>query len=137
MKKLLFVLIMGLSVLNCATDEDDTNPILGEWKLITTEYYGQNSNGIIELFSTDYSDQNIVYHFKANGSLEVSGSGNSGYPSGEFDYILGNDSLGSDDGPQVLMVKINSLKWIYKLNNGTMTLGRTYVDGSDLIFKRK
>ena len=134
MKKIL-IIILGIAFLSSCSNNDDTqnNQIIGEWKLIEAQIFGFGGQS-----STDYSNENIIYYFQSNGILKVTGGQNVGYPSGEYDYFFGEDYLGGGTtDPKILLVKINESKWTYNLTNGKMTIGKSYVDGTDLIFERK
>lgn len=133
MKKLLTILpILLLLSGSCSSSEDISSQIVGNWKLVASTQYGFNGE-----VSTDYSKENILYNFKQNGTLQVSGGENVGYPDGAYEYFFGEDYLGGENDPKVLLVKINDSKWTYNQNSGKMTLGKSYVDGPNLIFERK
>ena len=140
MKKL-FILLMSIAIFSsCSNDDGSTNEIVGEWQLIKVETYGVNSNGDMELFSVDCSQENIIYNFHSNNELLISGGDNLGYANGTYDYIFEEDYLSgfpSENESKTLLVKINGSKWTYELENGIMILGQMYVDGSNLYFKRK
>lgn len=132
MKRILTLLLIGFLISSCSNDDDISNQIIGNWKLTEAKFYGIEGEG-----SIDYSDENIIYNFKANGILVVSGGDNAGYTNGEYEYFFGEDHLGGNTDPKVLLVKINNSKWTYDLTNKKMTLGQSYVDGPNLIFERK
>lgn len=143
MNKILILIIAVATITSCSKNDDDDstmNEIVGEWKLTKAEFYGKNSSGNIELFSIDYSNENITYNFNLNNELIVSGGENVGYNNGEYDYVFEEDYLSgfpSEGETKMLLVKINTAKWTYDFTNGTMKLGRSYLDGSDLYFERK
>ena len=65
----------------------DSTSIAGKWKLLK-ELPGMTELPVSEI---DYSQHNIVYEFKANGVLTVSGNTNVGFPgTGEYAYSIGN-----------------------------------------------
>jgi hypothetical protein len=130
MKKILFSLILVISF-GCS-NEDDLSQITGNWKLMEAQFNGFQGESII-----DYSNENITYTFLNNGTLVVDGNDNVGYEEGEYDYFFGEDFLGGNQDPKILLVKINNSKWTYSLSNGKMILGKSYVDGPDLVFERK
>ena len=136
MRKILTLLLIGFLTLGCSNDDDISNQIIGNWKLIEAKFYGLEGGSSSE-GSINYSDENIIYNFKSSGDLIVSGGNNAGYENGEYEYFFGEDHLGGSNDPKVLLVKINSSKWTYDLTNGKMTLGKSYVDGPNLIFERK
>ncbi len=135
MREVMILLLAIFTLTSCTNDDDSTidSQIIGEWKLMKAEIvnFSQNPNTIY------YSNKNIIYNFKSNGKLVVSGGGNLEYPDGEYDYFFGNDYLGGTNDPRILLVKINNTKWTYNLTDGEMKLGQSYVDGPDLFFKRK
>ena len=140
MKKLFILIISIATFSSCSNDDTSTNEIVGEWQLIKAETYGVNSNGDMELFTTDYSQDNIIYNFSSSNELSVSGGDDFNYPDGTYDYIFGEDYLSgapSEGESKTLLVKIYDSKWTYELENGIMILGRSYVDGSNLYFRRK
>ncbi len=136
MRKIL-ILVMTIAMLtSCSNDDDISDQITGNWKLIEAKFYGLEGGSSSE-GSIDYSDGNIIYNFQSNGNLVVSGGENAGYTNGEYEYFFGEDHLGGSNDPEILLVKINESKWTYELTNGKMTLGKSYVDGPDLVFERK
>lgn len=136
MRKILTLLLIGFLVLGCSSDDAISNQIVGSWKLLEAKFYGLEG-GSSSGGSIDYSDENIIYNFKSDGYLIVSGGNNAGYANGEYEYFFEEDHFGGDTAPKVLMVKINNSRWTYDLTDGKMTLGQSYVDGPNLIFERK
>lgn len=138
MKKLILLLIIATTISSCSNDNPTTNnQIIGEWRLKQVNYYGleggTSSEGII-----DYNDKNVFYNFKANGELLVTGDDNPGYNSGTYTYVYGEDYLGdAATDSKIVLVKIDGSKWTYNYLNGEMTLGKSYVDGPDLVFVKK
>ena len=135
MKKII-LLIFTIGILSsCLNDDKNStnNEIIGKWKLIEVQIFGFGGQS-----STDYSNENIVYEFQSNGILKVTGGQDVSHPDGEYNYFFGEDYLGGGTtDPKILLVKINESKWTYNLTNGKMTIGKSYVDGPDLIFERK
>lgn len=137
MKKFIFFILTIVIFSRCSNDDNtpiDT-PILGEWKLVAARIINFSTNPLI-----DYSNENIVYNFQANGILSVTGGNNPSYPDGDYvyefmvDYLSGGPSPGESMIP---LVKINnSRKWTYRMEDGKMTLGSSYIDGPDLFFER-
>ncbi len=136
MKKFITLILIGILISSCSTEDDNHSPIVGNWKLMEAKFYGLEG-GTSSEDSIDYSNENIIYNFQTNEILLVSGGGNAGYPPGEYEYSFGNDNLGGGNDPQILLVKINNSKWTYDFTEGKMILGKSYVDGPDLIFERK
>ncbi len=140
MKNIVLFLFTITILLGCSQDDDDNSTnsvIVGEWKLMRSEFYGINPEGSYELITVDYRSDSIIYNFRNDGTLDVSGEENMGYPNGSHIYFFGEDHLTGQNDPMILLVKINDLKWTYQLTDGEMRLGQTYVDGIDLIFEKK
>lgn len=132
MKKIIPVILLILLIFSCSKEENNTDQIVGNWKLIEAKTYGFQG-----LNTLNYSDDTINYNFQTNGTLIVTGGENVGYPIGEYDYFFGEDHLGGTNDPKIILVKINDTKWTYNLANEKMKLGLSYVDGPDLVFERK
>jgi len=121
---------------NCIVGEIDTditsNRIIGEWKLLKSKTY---------FHDYDYSNQNIIYNFKSNGELVVTGANKTGgYPIGTYNYTFEEDYLSNSanpNEPMLWLVNIDGLKWIHQSQNDLMVIGQSYVDGSDLCFQKK
>lgn len=141
MKKTLIFLITIVILSSCTNDDETpTNQILGKWKLVKVEYYKWNSNSNASLQTIDYSDKNIIYDFRSNNKLIVTGDQNIDNVNRESDYIFEKDYLSgypSEGESKMLLVKIDGSKWTYSLTNGTMMLGQSYIDGANLYFERK
>jgi len=135
MKKTVTLLLVIITLFACTSDDDARldKQIIGEWKLIKAEIVNFSPNSPI----IDYSDKNIIYNFKSDGKLVVTGGENIEYPDGEYDYYFGEDYLGGTTDPKILLVKINNSKWTCNLTDSEMMLGQSYVDGPNLFFKRK
>lgn len=136
MKKIWTLFIFGFLISGCSNDNEISNQLIGKWKLLEAKFYGLEG-GNSSQGSIDYTDDNIIYNFKSNGILIVTGEENAGYTSGEYEYFFEEDYLGGNSDPEEMLVKINNSIWTYDLTNGKMTLGQSYVDGPDLIFERK
>lgn len=140
MKNRMFLLWCILLLMSCSHKDTDTNQIVGQWLLKEAKVYGVE-NGVSPSFTLDYSNQSILYDFRENGELWVTSGDHPemARSTGEYEYFYGKDYLGGEgDGAKVLLVKINDSKFTYKLSeDGEMTLGKSYVDGPDLIFRRR
>lgn len=135
MKKYILAGIIGLLLFSCSEKElplNPTNSVVGKWQLIKAEFNFTSKGKTI----IDFSDKNITYNFKTNGKLIVSGKGNSIHNEGEYDYFFGKDYLGSNADPKILLVKMDNTRWTYTAKKGEMILGRSYIDGPDLTFKK-
>jgi len=134
MKRILIILLTITSLASCSKSDDSVknDQIFGEWKLNRADLHGFQGTKTF-----DYSNDNIIYNFRSNGILKVTGGENLGYPSGEYNYYFGKDYLGDDtNGSKTLLVNIESSKWIYNFIDGEMVLVQSYNDGPNLIFKR-
>ncbi|MGS2761408.1 hypothetical protein [Sinomicrobium sp. M5D2P9] len=137
MKKILTLTLIVLLIWSCSGNDEDSNSIVGNWKLTEAEFYSPEGGGSSES-SIDYSNENILYNFRFNGTLVVSGGENAGYANGEYEYTFEKDYLGGlPEGTKVWLVKINSTKWAYNVSDGVMTISTSYVDGPTLKFERK
>lgn len=136
MKKTIILIFTIALFSNCSNEDDfSMNQIVGEWKLMEAKFYGLQGGSSSE-GSINYSKENVIYNFKLNTTLVVTGGKNAGYANGEYDYFFGKDLFGGINSPKVLLVKINDSKWSYELKDGKMILGKSHVDGPNLIFKR-
>ncbi|WPO78771.1 hypothetical protein [Flavobacterium sp. KACC 22761] len=138
MKKILTLLLILLAFTSCSNDDDETNPVIGSWKLVKTRNYAfatpdePNKENI-----TDYSNKNIVYTFDSTSNLIISMDGKTEQHQYEYklDYLSGGPSVGES---KVQLVIIDGSKWTYEVSNkGEMILGKSYVDGSDLYFVKQ
>jgi hypothetical protein len=136
MKRLTLASLTWLILLNCSDHELKPNPsaqstpVVGVWKLI------QLQPGWMYPLK-DYSNNNILFDFRSNGQLIITGAPNDVYPNGKYSYFFGEDYLLSSSDPKVLMVEFGTSKWTYDLTNGKMTLGQSYHDGPDFLFARE
>ena len=88
MKNLMYLLLIIFTILSCSKDDYSMNEqIYGEWKLTEARIVDFSPNPPI----IDYSDDNIIYNFKFNGKLIVTGEENVGYTNGEYEYFFGED----------------------------------------------
>lgn len=132
MKKIILLSIIGLFIFGCSDNEIDSNQVIGKWKLMKAEF-NFSSKGKTTI---DFSSKSITYNFKPNEKLTISGKGNSIHNEGEYDYFFGEDYLSTKTDPKVLLVKIKDTKWTYTPKGENMILGRSYIDGPNLIFKK-
>ena len=97
--------------------------VIGKWKLMKE----QTSGFVSPSKEIDYSKQNIVYEFKTNGALTVSGKGNTGWlEKGEHTYSIGNY--------QEIRVGYSS-SW-YGINPTELVIDSRPVDGSAFYFAK-
>ena len=132
MTRILLILLTITSLISCSKSDDsnENEHFFGEWKLNRADLHGFEGTKTF-----DYSNDNIIYNFRSNGILTVTGAENVGYPSGEYSYYFGKDYLGDGtNGSKTLLVNIESSKWIYNFIDGEMVLVQSYNDGPNLIF---
>ena len=136
MRKIFLLLITVATLISCSSDDSISDQITGEWKLMSATIIDFTINPP----TIDYSNDNIIYNFRSNGTLTVSGEENVGYTEGDYEYFFGKDYLGGGQPnpgeSKILVVDINSTKWTYDLTDGIMTLSITYIDGPLLRFER-
>lgn len=142
MKKNFFIWLLLVIVSSCSNDDnnsqnDDGNAVddllIGEWKLMAATQFGQTET------ITDYSNENITYTFKEDGIVSVEGGTNLGYEIGDYTYIFEEDFVSGapePNEPKILLIKIEGTKWIFSETDDGMTMGTSYLDGTDLIFER-
>ena len=129
-KHLLIVMFVG--IFSCSDDEfSSANKIIDEWKLSEIRNYTTAGSSIV-----DYSDANIIYDFREDGTLIVSGAEQGIYTNGIYQYEIEEGVVEGISDLVIFTVKIDQTYWSYDLTNGTMKLGLSHVDGPDLIFKR-
>jgi hypothetical protein len=131
MKRLFLLIAISLIVFGCS-DDNKTNQIVGQWKLIFRHSNPRSS------YVSDESAKNIVYDFKSNGVLIVTGNQSAPHTDGQHNYFFGEDILGGlPSDPRILLVKIDGGKWTYNLSGGQMVLSQGYLDGETITFVRK
>lgn len=136
MKKIILLLLVGFLLVNCSDNDEDTNsivtPVEGTWKLMEARFYGLEGGSSSE-DSIDYSDQNIIYSFNSDGTLEVSGGDNAGYTNGIYNYEYGENQLGFVNTP---IVAVQESVWYFSYENDEMILSKVHVDGPELVFNK-
>ena len=136
MKKLILLLAIILLFANCSKNDDETsNPIIGEWKLIKVE----RNDGANNIPIKDYTNENIIYKFETNSNLNIN-TNNEAHKSGNYSFEYKDDYLSGFPSPgekKILLVLINNQKWTYELINGKMKLRQSYIDGLDLYLEKK
>jgi len=106
-----------------AGEEDD---VVGKWRLIW-ERKG------FSLDTVDYSCNNIIYHFKPEGKLEVS---NNSHVEGEYNYEFIWDPFNSG-AATFTGIKIGDYqRWACMIDKTNMTLDLTPLDGPLKFFIR-
>jgi hypothetical protein len=130
MKKLFYLLFLGLILFSCSNnDEPNDDEIEEKWILVRAEYL----NEINELKTVDYSNKNITFKFLTTGVLIIDGGDNIGYNPGEYDYHFFKEYF---NGVQMMtFVDINNDRYLHSFNNGIIKLDSD--DGIDLFFENK
>jgi hypothetical protein len=136
MKKF-FLLIAITSMIFGCSDEDESNQlitgeIVGQWKLIKEHARAWDSH------ISDVSAKNIVYNFKSNGILRVSGEQIGPYKNGQYKFSFGEETLTiGGQNYESLIVRIGNQKWLYSISEGQMSLIELDGDGGSLTFVKK
>ncbi|MCL6260907.1 hypothetical protein M3O96_17520 [Aquiflexum sp. TKW24L] len=118
--------------LKCQVDavtgpEDD---VVGKWKMVWERGAFFNRDTI------DYSCNNIIYHFRPDGFLEVrSDVEEAGLPQGDYNYELTMSPLYEHMGGYTL--RISNTSWICYIKKTSMTLDIRPLDGPVTHFIRK
>lgn len=132
MKNKLILILMFVTVCSCSDDDySSANNIVDEWKMIEMHYYGIEGNT-----TTDYLEANIIYDFREDGTLIVSGAEQNVHSNGTYDYLLEEGPVEGNSDLEIFTVKIDQTYWSYDLSNGIMKLGLSHVHGPDLVFER-
>ena len=111
------------------THEKDAS-IIGKWKLEKIRVHSR-----MGIACTDCSQYNVVYEFKQNGTLTVSGnSENYGWhESGEYSFIKDEWSMGHDGYPWGLNINEGTTNW-YKLSSKKLIIDYSPGDGATYYF---
>ena len=129
MKKLFYLTLIIFSVFSSCNDDESENksPIIGNWKLSQGKIYVTSQTGEITLKTVNYDQQNIVYNFKSDNTLVISGANSEtlGYNNGDYKFNYNSDNI-----------EIDNLKWMSTYSKSTLILDQSYVDGSQLILTR-
>ena len=107
--------------------------IIGKWKLVKARIIKLAH----DISTEDYSCNDIIYHFKADGSLIISGV-DDGMPvmrNGEYAFEF-NDTILYDHLEYDHTLKIGKSKKACGIHNNAMTLDASPVDGNTLYFIR-
>ncbi|WP_179335145.1 hypothetical protein [Winogradskyella costae] len=132
MKNRLILIITLITLFSCSDDDfSSANKIVDEWKLTEIRYYSTVGNSIIS-----YSGVNIIYDFREDGTLVVSGAEQGVHTTGTYEYEIEEGIVEGISDLVIFTVKIDQTYWNYDLTNGIMKLGLSEVGGSDLIFER-
>jgi len=107
---------------------DESASIIGKWKLEKKfQHFGQD----VSTSCLDYSHCNIVYEFKPNGVLTVSGrAGQNIFPGVE------NHSYSIGSFPDERSLKINNTYWWHNVTSERLVFNLLPLDGGAYIFVR-
>jgi hypothetical protein len=120
------------SELNCHVEavEGSEGDVVGKWKMVKRETIRLVS-GEIEV--RDYSCDNIIYYFRADGVLEINNNvGGWRYETGIYSYEL----IPSAENEDQINLHIGDFKWPFKIGKSEMTLNMSHVDGPIFLFLR-
>ena len=155
MKKLVFMiisaLICGAVFTSCGTDKtqviedcedcscifnfshEKNASIIGEWKLEKIKVHSR-----LGISCTDCSPYNVVYEFKKNGTLTVSGNTeNYGWhESGKYSFIKDEWGAGRDDYPWGLNINEGLTNW-FMLSSKTLIIDYSPLDGGTFYLVKK
>lgn len=132
MKNKLILILMLVIVWGCSDDEfSSANKIVDEWKLTEIRYFSTSGNSII-----DYSGVNIIYDFREDGTLIVSGAEQGVHTNGTYEYEIEEGVVEGISDLVIFTVKIDQTYWTHDLTDGIMKLGLPHNDRSNLIFER-
>ena len=112
---------------------EETASIIGKWKLEKIRVHSR-----LGVSCTDCSPYNVVYEFKQNGALTVSGSTeNFGWhESGEYSFIKDEWSMGHDGYPWGLNINNGLTNW-YVLSSKKLIIDYSPGDGATYYFVKK
>jgi hypothetical protein len=136
LKKLFLLIAISSLILGCS-DEDESNPIItgeivGQWKMIYTHARAWDSH------ISDVSAKNIVYNFKSNGILLVSGDQIGRHTNDQHKYSFGEETLTiGGQNYERMIVRIGNQKWSSSFSDGQMSLMELDSDGGSLTFVKK
>lgn len=106
--------------------EDD---VVGKWKMVRRETVFFNPE------TTDHSCDNVIYHFRKDGILEVSSNiGGVEHTSGNGEYAF--ELIPSNQHENKFVLKIGHLNWSCDIEGNKMVLSRVSTDGPILNFLR-
>ncbi|MXV37799.1 hypothetical protein GO491_03755 [Flavobacteriaceae bacterium Ap0902] len=136
MKKIAVLFLIMMITLSCSSDDDSIRSQLsGQWRLMSADLMNFGSQDTI-----DYSGDNIIYNFKNNGKLIITGNDDIAHATGEYYYKINNNQQTNDPNNKQennLYVHINNTAWALTMTEDAMTLSTSYVDGPALNFVRK
>ena len=129
MKKTFTLLFILFAFVGCNSDDDDTNPVAGNWKLVTASSLDKGFE--------DYSNKNVIYQFDTKSNLTINTDGvikNHQYQY-KVGYLSGSFKLGEKKIPLVI---IDGAIWTYYISStAKMSLNQSYTEGPMLTFVRQ
>lgn len=140
-----FLLLFTFCVLfifgNIAEKVVDENKFSGQWKLIETKSYLTDSDGDLSLTTLNFEDIGIVYHFKEDFTLEISGVKDpmtAPLFNGTYNYELKTDTLDFSDDPakQHELLILGKAPFLYHFENDELKLELVYPEMLEMIFER-
>ncbi|MFC5047823.1 hypothetical protein ACFSTE_00270 [Aquimarina hainanensis] len=138
MMKKSILLIASLFVLfACSGDDDSGTPdtgILGEWKLMKSKQFDYSGDG--KIVETDFSKENIIYHFMEEGILRLEKKSN-WHDAGDHTYLISISCINKTEMNDICYIKINDSDWSFDTTNSVMTIGISFLDGPDLFFEKQ
>ncbi|WP_339610602.1 hypothetical protein [uncultured Planktosalinus sp.] len=111
--------------------------IVGNWLLIDIQK-NQMAQGAKNKF-TDLEKHQVIYNFKNNGSLIVTGDTVLVHTPGTYNYNLEKDYIGLplENQANELLLSIDNSKWSFTKKNNEIKIGQAFLDGPELTLKRK
>lgn len=111
---------------------EDSITIIGKWKLVKIQTSGFNPTGTVEVF--DYSNYNIIYEFKLDNILTISGNIKDideykGHKLGEYLYSFSvNDRIITE----FTIEEFGSFQ--FSISSKQLEIGNKYLDGDTYYF---
>ena len=129
-----FLLFVFILIAEVSCKKDKTPDIVGKWKLekVKLNYYPDDYDSPTEF---DYSGNNIIYQFRANGTLKVMsdiGEYMAKKP-GEYSYRLKKVTHYTET--DVIVIN-DGIEYYYTISGNNMTIGDLSGDGPTSYFTR-
>jgi len=129
LKHAAIALLLAGSFSSCIKKNEEPASIVGKWKLVESRYF----SFINGLQVSDYSQYNIVYEFKTNNVLFVSGVADDNfslYGNGEHFYSIGDFADGRN-----LKIGDHGLWWS-RISSKKLELDLMPLDGGLIVFDK-
>jgi len=129
MKKIFTLLFILFAFVSCSSDDDDANPVAGNWKLIFSSSLDKGFENL--------STKNVIYQFDNKSTLTINTDGV--LEKHQYRYEVGYLSGGYDSNEKrIPLVIIDNTKWTYSISaKGEMVLNTSYFDGPILTFTKQ